>query len=347
MNSKLNHLISTSLIATFLSACGGSGGGSNFIGVGGGTDRTGIVSIGISDAPVDDAEEVILEIDKITFKKSGNDDVVVDRFTFTSRTLNIVDEDSFQIDLLDYQSGNQAIIINDLELPAGRYTNIVLTILDEDVNRSYVQESVGGQRKAINVIPDELQLGSFTVDADGDQLFTIDVNLRQALTYRTGTTDTYILKPRGIRVQDNADDRSISGSVDPSLFNTDAPCSNKANPNIGNVVYLYEGHDLGTNNLADVFDPAESDNAVPANAIEPFAAAAVVANGLGQWVYSFSFLPAGDYTLAFSCDAADDDPEDYNGSTITVPFPDSQVIELTTGTSSAVCNLPIDNDVCS
>ena len=344
MDSPARVLISTVSMVTLLSACGGSEGGSNFIGVGGGTDRTGSVSIGISDAPVDDVKEVWIEVDKITFKKSGNDDVVVDRFT--SSDLNISDEDSFQIDLLDYQGGNQAIVINDIELPAGRYTNMVLTILDEDLNRSYVVE-LDDERKQLNipVASDTLSLGSFTVEADGTQTFTIEFNLRKALTYTAGTVGNYNLKVRGIRIQDNDGDRAITGTVDSSLFNTESPCDDKADPNVGNIVYLYEGHNLNVNNLADIFDPADSDTAVPDNAIEPFAAEAVVENGLGQWIYRFAFLPAGDYTLVFSCNAADDDPEDYDG--LTLPLPSDQIIELTTTSSSAGCDLPIENDSCS
>ncbi len=342
MNSKSQYWVSTSLMIAFLSACGGSGGGSNFIGVSAGSNKTGSISVGISDAPVDDVKEVVVEIDKITFKKAGKDDVVVDRFT--SSDLNISDVDSFQIDLLEYRGSNQAIVINDITLPAGKYTDMVLSILDEDLNKSYVIEN-DDERKVIKVPSDTLKLGAFTVDADGEQTFTIEFNLRQAMTFTPGSSDTYNLKPRGIRLQDNNGDRTISGMVDSSLFDTEAPCDAKAEPTVGNVVYLYEGHNLNVNNLADVFDPSESGPAVPANAIEPFATTAVVANGTNQWRYSFAFLPAGDYTLAFSCDAANDDPEDYDG--LTLPFPSSQLIELSTGSLSAVCDLPIDDDGCA
>ena len=52
----------------------------------------------------------------------------------------------------------------------------------------------------------------------------------------------------------------------------------------------------------------------------------------------FGYLPAGAYTLAFSCDAAEDDPVDFDD--ISVPLPDDQTyeIELEAG-ESAICDL--------
>jgi hypothetical protein len=348
MQSKRVFLVAT-LVALvtpiLLIGCGESEGGSNFtLGAGGNNaNQTGSVSFGIADAPVDDVKEVVIAVDKITLKKSGRDDVVIDRFTSTD--LNLLDVDSFQIDLLQYQGGNQAIIIDDLELPAGSYTDLILSILDEDLNQSYVVE-LDDSQKIIKVPSDTLKLGGFTVAAEGVQTFTIEFNLRQAMTYRPGP-DQYNLKPRGIRLQDNEGDRKISGSVDSSLFDTETDCNSKTDPTLGNMVYLYEGHDLNVDNLADVYD-ADDDNlttTIPTAAIAPFAVTAVAEAGVGQWRYEFAFLPAGDYTLAFSCDAADDDPVQYDG--LSLPLPSDQLVELTTVASNIDCDFPIIDDSCS
>lgn len=330
--------------SALLTGCGESEGGSNFtLGAGGNSaSQTGSVSFGIADAPVDEVKEVMVAVDKITLKRSGADDVVIDRFTSTD--LNLVDVDSFQIDLLQYQGGSQAIIIDDLELRAGSYSDLILTILDEDLNQSYVVE-LDDSQKIIKVPSDTLKLGGFTVAAEEVQTFTIEFNLRQAMTYRPGP-DQYNLKPRGIRLQDNDGDRKISGSVDSSLFDTEADCSSKTDPTLGNMVYLYEGHDLIVDNLADVFD-ADDDNlttTIPSAAIAPFAVAAVTEFGVDQWRYEFAFLPAGDYTLVFSCAAEDDDPVQYDG--LTLPLPSDQWVELTTGASNIGCDLPVVDNGC-
>lgn len=331
--------------ATILTACGGSEGGANFtLGAGGSNNsQTGTVSIGISDAPVDDVKQVVVEIDAITLRKNGADDIVIDRFTSTD--LGISDADSFQIDLLAYQGSRQAIVIENLEVTAGNYSDLVLSVLDEDINRSYVIE-LDDEQKAIKVPSDTLKLGAFTVTADGVQTFTVEFNLRQAMTYRPGP-EVYNLKPRGIRLQDNDGDRKISGDVDPALFDTTSPCSEKLDPTVGNMVYLYEGHDLSVDDLADVFD-ADDDSlstAIPAAAIAPFAVEAVVETSPGRWEYEFAFLPGGDYTLAFSCDAGSDDPVEYDG--LTLPLPSDQLIEVTAGDANVGCDFPIVDNSCS
>jgi hypothetical protein len=339
MNTNISCLSTAVLIST-LTACGGGGGGSNFTMGGDGSDETGSVSIGISDAPVDDVKEVWVEIDTITFRKPGADDVVVD--TFTSTDLGIVDADTFQIDLLQYQGGEQAIVIDDIELAAGDYSDMILSVLDEDINSSYVVE-LDDEQKSIKVPSDTLKLGGFTVDADGVQTFTIDFNLRHAMTYKPGP-DEYNLKPRGISLLDNANSAGLSGDVDSALFDTVSPCLEKADPTVGNIVYLYAGHDLDVEQLADVFDPDEI--TPPADAIEPYAAVAVKEGALGQWSYDFGYVPAGDYTLAFSCNAEADDPDLHDD--IEIPLPDDQWYELSLSSGVNVsCNLPITDGACA
>ena len=60
----------------------------------------------------------------------------------------------------------------------------------------------------------------------------------------------------------------------------------------------------------------------------------------GRWQYALGFIAAGNYTLAFSCDAAGDDPVNYDG--IVIPLPVEQVyeIELSEG-ESAACDLVV------
>ncbi|WP_101758126.1 DUF4382 domain-containing protein [Oceanicoccus sp. KOV_DT_Chl] len=342
MNTTMK-VFSVSALLLLLSACGGSSGGESFtIGNGNPPDlEPGEVTIGISDAPVDDVKEVVIEIDRIIFRKSGEDDVVVDTFSSDDVTPPVVDADTIQINLLDFQGTNQAIVIEGLELEDGEYSNIILEILDEDLGNSYVVE-LDDTQKLIKVPSDKLQLGKFTVTGEVEQTFTIEFNLRQSLVYKPGP-DEYNLKPRGVRIQNNSGDTSLSGTVASDLFDTESPCDEKTEPTSGNVVYLYEGHGLTVANLADMYDPDEDDD-VPSSAIAPFIAEGLTESG-GVWQYKFAFLPAGEYTLVFSCNAADDDPEIFDE--LELPLPEDQIIELTlTGGSGLTCNLPVSDDEC-
>lgn len=323
-------------------SCGESEDGANFVlgGSTGSSNANGKLSIGITDAPVDDANSVVIEVDRITLSRSGRDNIVIDKFT--SSDLNINDAETFSINLLQYQEGNQAIVVSDFELAAGNYSDMVLTILDDNSNQSYVEEKTGS-RRALKIPSNTLSLGAFSIEGNESQTWTIDINLRQSLTYQSSNTE-YRLIAQGLRLQNNQGDRSISGSVDSALFDNASPCDQKQEPTAGNSVYLYLGTNLNRSNLADSFDRDNSNATVPANAIAPYAIAAVKQNG-NQWRYSFNFLPPQQYTLVFSCNAGDDDPQNYDD--IALPLPAEQVIEVNTQSSGVTCNLPINNGECS
>ena len=279
------------------------------------------LNLGFSDAPVDDAREVVLEVSAITLRRAAADDVVVETFTIPS--LGVTDAESFQVDLLDYYGFAKVLVIQDLELPVGVYSAIVLSVIDGDSNNSYVLQN-DGSRKILDVTSSELVLPGFTLTS-GSSTFIVEFSLAQALLFNS-VSDSYQLTASGARVQQESTAAAVKGQVDAALFDLQAPCDAKADPLLGNSVYLYSGINLVQTNLADIFTPASS-NAIPADAIAPYAVVRVVADNVnGGWVYSFAYLPAGDYTLAFTCAAEDDAPVDYNG--LAIPFPTDQVYEV-------------------
>jgi hypothetical protein len=294
------------------------------------------LTLGLSDQDFEDLKQVVIEVDRITFRRTGVDDVVVD--TFTIDQLDLVDVDSFQIDLLDYQGLNQLLVIEDLELRSGSYSALNITILGNDINNSYVQESDDTIR-AITVSGGALSLAGPDFPR-GNQVFTVEFSLPQALQYQE-SAGSYRLTTDGVRVMDNATAASLAGRVDTSLFDTAAPCDAKTDPESGNRIYLYADSGIDADNLADVYTSASATD-VPANKRAPYAVASLARDTLtGGWQYSFGYIDAGDYTMAFSCNAAADDPVNYDG--ITIPLPDDQLynIRLDEG-ERAVCDLAPD-----
>jgi Domain of unknown function (DUF4382) len=348
-----SHYLSITIIVLSLAACGGGGGGGG--GDGGGVSAPGSsaaapgsVSIGVSDAPVEGLSEVVITIDGMELRRkdsgdcdddSGTDDCFyIDHFTEDGE-----DTDTIQVDLLALQGFDNQIIIEGLELEAGEYDQLRLSIIDEDTNFSWVKEIANGDvLKELKVPSDELKLGGFTVDSGGEQVFVIEFDLRKSMTYNPGP-DRYILKPRGVRVVEVEAAASISGNVNSILFsgNSTSPCTNKVDVNDGNVVYLYRGYNLATDDLADNFDSSVDVDA-PATAIAPYTSQTVEADGS----YVVAYLPAGEYTLAFSCEAENDDPELLDG--IIIPSPDTQIVELRLGEGeSKKCDLPLAGGDCS
>lgn len=303
---------------------------------GGGGNATAPVSFGVSDTPVTGLASVVITIDRIVLNRSGHADVVIDRFT--SDELGVIDEDTITIDLLDYRGEDNLLIVGPVDVDVAEYQNLRLEIIDNDINSSYAEE-LGGEIRPIKVPSGELKLGRFEVEDSGDQTFILEFGLRKAMTYNPGP-DRYILKPRGVRIVEVERGTTVGGVVNTDFFDGTPPCDGKVDPLVGNVMYIYQGLDLDPADFADSFDPALDPDAA-ANFLEPFAAETVDSDG----VYLFSYLPAGDYTLGFSCNAIDDDPEFDDG--IAIPLPEDVFIEVSTSEGEDwACDFGLPDDQC-
>ena len=332
MSGTVKILSAVLLLSCVIASLGGCGCGFD-CNNGNNNDQPTLLSLGLSDSVPEELKQVVIEVDSITFVRNGADDVVVDRFTIEQQDL--VDVDSFQVDLLEYRGVNQLVVIDNLELDRATYREVLISVLDGDINRSYAQEA-DDSLKQINVPAAGLSLPGIVVTGD-EQQFTVEFGLAQSLQLQTAD-DSYLLATDGIRLEDNALAATLSGRLDTTLFDSEAPCDEKEDPEVGNRVYIYEGTDLGDRQLADVFTDGSSTE-IPAEALPPFAVATLIENSLnGTWEYSFGFLPAGDYTMAFACDTQEDDPEDFDD--LVVPQPASQVYELTLDEGEqVVCDL--------
>lgn len=321
---QAKKLISICCASLLLSACGSSS-SSDSSASSDSSPATSDVSIRFSDAPVDELESVMITVDKLTFNRSGTD-IVVD--TFTSEELNLIDSETFQLDLLDFQGLESSLVLDSVELPVGDYQNLRVTILNDD--ETYVEEADNATHKELKVPSGELKLGGFSVSATSSQTFVVEFGLQQAMTYNPGP-DRYILKPRGVRIVRLEDAASISGTVDLST----SSCLPTEDASLSHIAYLYNGHDLATDLLGDVFvretdlDSSESriagtdfDDDVPDTIIAPAVSTSIDENG----DYLFPYLNSGDYTVAISCNAAADDATLYDG--ITIPAPAGLVVEL-------------------
>ena len=294
-----------------------------------------LLTLGFSDSIPEDLKEVWIEVDSITFRRTGAEDVVVDTFTIPEQ--NITNAETISVDLLKYPGFAQLEVITDFQISAATYSAVVIKIIANGVSSSYVLEA-GDTAKAITIGNGS---GNLSLDgmrlSSGKQAFTVEFSLAQALQLQPD--GRYLLATDGIRIANNTTDARLSGSIEKSLFNTATICAEKSDPEIGNRVYLYEGNSFSTNDLlADVFT-SDSNPVPPPIAVVPFAVASLskVAS-TGNWVYAFGYVPAGDYTMAFSCNTATDDAVNWND--LKIPLPVSQVYKLTLSEGeNAVCNI--------
>lgn len=292
--------------ALLLSACGSEGSSDA-------SEQLAKISFSVSDAPVDSASEVVVAFDQIELKHENGKSYIIN-----------VDTDSQgnnyqQIDLLKYQGKDAAMIITEEELPVGTYKEMIIHTKPGSMN--YVEDN---GLHDLKIPSNKLKLGGFVVDSTAVQSFTIEFDLRKSLVLRGNTSNNkgYNLKPHGVTIIDNGDAASLWGHVDPALFTAGENCTAD-----GNFVYLYAGHGHQNATLIDNIDVNDPDfeqsTLLPESYVAPYASVAVNENG----DYAFGYLPAGDYTVAFTCNAVLDNPIQYN-SEIKIANPDNQRHEI-------------------
>lgn len=283
----------TILTICSLVACGGSNGST-------GSENGVPVSFGISDAPVENVTAAVITVEAIVITAGSGEVIRIDEFYNEDNP--DVPLEQFQINLPEYQGADYKLVSQNILLESGNYQQLNLEIVDDDIAEAYVQEQDGAM-KPIKVPSDTLRLGGFTVESSGAQTFIVEFDLRQAMTYNPGP-DRYILKPRGVRIIESSASASVSGTVDLACINSLEPCASKSDMSVGNVMYLYPGHDLGGVMLLDQLEP----DLIPltvGGSLAPYTSVGL--DELGQ--YEMAFLPPGEYSLAFSCVAYDDHPE--------------------------------------
>ncbi len=313
-------LISLALATLLLSACGDS-------------DKQNLVidkelkqvkfSLGVSDAPVEEAEVVAIEMDSIkltnTDDDNGKQEILIEEFT--NEDGDIVD--TIQVNLLDFTGLAQMKIVDEAQgitLATGVYV-MELVVVDAG---SYVMLNNDANEYDIKVPSSRLKLGEFTVHSDAVQVdnkpaYTIEFDLMKSLVLRGNdpAKNGYIIKPHGVRIVSLYGD--ITGTV--SAENTNlGPC----------MVYLYDG---APTTLADLFDSSDESfiGEIP-TAIEPLAATTVAVDGN----YSIGFVPEGDYTVALRCNTEIDNNVQYDQLVIPSPEGNSQAVKVSVGNTSEV-----------
>jgi Domain of unknown function (DUF4382) len=253
-----------------LGACGG----------GAGAD-TGQMALAVADAPVDGAQAVVVKFTGVELTGNSGNPVQI---TFPQPK---------SIDLLN-QSGTASAVLFNQPIPAGSYGQIrMMVVADGDPGNSYITLSDGTMHGL--QVPSGMETGlklvsGFTVPSSGVVDYTIDFDLRRAITCPPGQAPVCTLKPTE-KLVDNTTVGNIQGTVDNTLV------PNGCTPGI----YLYSG---------TVAAPEDMNSTAASSDInQPQASTVPVANSQPPYYYQFTFLPPGTYTLAFTCQAAQDNPD--------------------------------------
>jgi len=292
MNTFKRNILITGMIAA-LTACGGGGSSDK---------KEGQISLGLTDAPVDSLQSVVVTVTGVSLKpKDGSTQEV----TFTEPKV---------IDMLDLQNGAVETLLDNYTVPAGEYNWIRLELSTEE-NALYVVDDLGGTVGL--TIPSGFQTGlklntGFVVPQGGDANFTIDFDLRKSVTKPNGQAD-YFLKP-SLRLIDNASVGTLTGEVSSALVQN--KCANSGE--FSGLVYVFSGSDV---------TPDDYDETTP-NALT---AGKVSLDGdSGNYIYSVPFLSSGNYTITYSCDI------DNTLLDETLTFVQTQNVAISTDTTTTV-----------
>jgi hypothetical protein len=252
---------------------------------GGGESSTGTLTIGVTDAAVDGAVAVVVEFSGIELQPAGGARLSYD---FVPNRV---------IDLLALQGGARATLLDEETVPAGDYNWIRLAVVAQPgVTDSFIEfpGNVVASLRVPSGSTSGLQLsGGFTVAAGGVSDFTIDFDLRKSVHDPQGLPD-YILRP-SLRLVDNLVVGSVSGTVATGLVE-DASCANDPVNGVGGAVYVFAGAGATVDDEGSATPPLTS-------------AMVTFDDGSQTWVYTVAFLEPGDYTVAFTCEAANDAPD--------------------------------------
>jgi hypothetical protein len=268
--------------ALALAACGGSDGNSG--------EPTGTLKLGITDAPVDVAETVVVQFSGVELKPKGG-------AAFTVDFVNDAGQPAPRtIDLYPLTGTQREIMLEGEEIPAGEYEWMRLMVNAEpSVVDTYI--GIGGGQCEL-VVPSGAETGlkvnrGFTIGIGAITDLTVDFDLRKSIVEPPGQSadpescggQAYFLKPV-LRVVDQLEVGTITGHVEP----LPEGCVPGTPPYPGNV-YLYGPYADAAPSVDD-YDGLDSDGA------DPITSARVDAT---TFDYTIGFVPAGKYVIAYTC----------------------------------------------
>jgi hypothetical protein len=269
-----------------LAGCGGSGSD-------GMQSKTGTLRLGLTDAPVDQADAVVVQFTGVELKPSNGAAFVRD---FPAPKT---------IDLLALQGTARALLLDGETVPAGDYEWMRLKVnADPVVRDSFV--TIGGQECEMR-IPSGAETGlklvrGFTVGVGVITDFTIDFDLRKSIVQPPGqhadaaacNGQVYLLKP-ALRMVDSLQVGTISGTIDSSLLSAPSCVASTAKPG---SVYLF-GPVTATDPAPIVPDDVDG---IALDGADPLTSAMVSPD---TFKYTIGFVPVGKYVVAYTCDADD------------------------------------------
>jgi hypothetical protein len=295
----LYHLPLALLVAASLVACGGGGGGGSSGGGdnggggggGGGGGNSSGFTLRLTDAPFDHAVRVDLVFTGVSVRQASGGWIDIPSRELKTRLVG----------LASLQGTKSLELVSGYQLPPGDYTELRLLV---DESQSWIETVNGGDYTGGGVYPLEIPTGAnpglmvkenFTISENQPTDMVVDFDLRRSIKL-TGSprNPTYRMAPI-LRAAFRTNWGHIRGRVDPMLL-TAGTCSDQY-PDTFNAAYIFEGHNVRPVDISarpNDPDPITTTRLVPVD-------------DNTSYIYEAGFLPAGDYTVALTCNADKED----------------------------------------
>jgi hypothetical protein len=242
----------------------------------------GYLTVRLADSAVDDALAVVVQVEAVDARVSGAHNPGYDYDRFKIQPVQ-------QINLLALSDGRSELLLKGVVLSADRWDWMRLVIrAGINAEDSWVETATG--RHAL-FLPESNERSllvptSFVVPKNGTVDLTIDFDLRQSIIPPQSPDGLYLLDPV-LRLVETELAGQIDGTVDPLWID------NECTP----VVYGFAGSNVA---------PDDIDRVAP----EPVTEGTVRLDGqTGDYRYVLAWLPAGEYTVALTCQGDLDRPD--------------------------------------
>jgi len=247
------------------------------------------LTVGLTVAPVDIAEKIVLILHGLSFQA---EDGQTTRFDFDT---------PLTIDLLDLQSSRERLL-DQVRLKPGRFTHLQLLARGDTHGIDAYVIPKGDTQAYPLLIPDHVWFGidtNFLMPEQDSQDLTLVFDLRRGLT-GSASQGAFEIRPT-FRLVETNNAGTIAGLVDERLWAGN--CSTE-----GNAVYVF----TGTRSILADMNQAHD---------EPFLSIAVRTSASNQrGRYEFGYLPRGAYTLTFTCQADRDSPFQSDNISYSAPL---------------------------
>jgi hypothetical protein len=310
-HKKIFGRMACAFTLTALVGCSGGGGDSS-------TPQDARISVSLMDAPVDGVTAVYVKITSMWIKREGSPAV---ELPLTNAP--------FTVNLMALTDTNAAILVNEAVIEPGTYEWLAMDVAAErNVRDSYVLTETGGEEEIDLRVPSgRLRLvGGFEVEPNEAVRLLFDWDMRQGLVLPPGQ-GRYFLKP-AFRMLDVTAYGRLQGTIAAATVGTslDAATNNCAtddNTSLdeGNVVYVYSGTPALPLDDVDGTD-------------DPVATIEATRNSAGDYDYGTLIAP-GTYTVVFTCEGGNDDPEAEDDITFKDPVGTTNPV-VNTGNATTV-----------